>query len=206
MDTKEIIRLYTKEMWTLRMIADATHTDHHQIKRVLVSNGIEITKRKTLKPYTDEHKRKVGLAAKGRKTNLGKKMPRASLYKNMKAHLDYDVSLEWLTKFKDVEKLKFLNRAISRSRDNEGFTSDIYMQYVEKFYHDDNFNKIYLKWLQTGDKWMRPSLDHISAKSKGGTLFVDNLQFLTWLENRTKVDMEESEWNNIKKRIQDYFV
>jgi len=206
MDTKEIIRLYTKEMWTLRMIADAMHTDHHHIKRVLVSNGIEITKRATLKPYTEEHKRKIGLASKGRQTNLGKKMPHSSLYKNMHAHLDYDVTLEWLTQFDDVEKLKFLNRAISRSRDKEGFTSDTYMQYIQKFYYDEKFNSIYLKWLQTGDKWMRPSLDHISAKSKGGALFVDNLQFLTWLENRAKVDMEQSEWNKIKQRIKEYFV
>jgi hypothetical protein len=34
----------------------------------------------------------------------------------MKAHLKYDVTLEWLMQFKDVEKIKYLNRSISRKK------------------------------------------------------------------------------------------
>ena len=38
--------------------------------------------------------------------NLGLKMDSLSVLKNMKAHLKYDVSLEWLSKFEDIEKIK----------------------------------------------------------------------------------------------------
>ena len=53
-------------------------------------------------------------------------MSRDHNLKNMKAHLKYDVSFEWLDSFTDIEKLKYLNRSISRKRDCEGFTTEIY--------------------------------------------------------------------------------
>ena len=134
----------------------------------------------------------------------GKKMSRDHILKNMKAHLKYDVSLEWLNSFTDIEKLKFLNCSIKRNRDYEGFTTEIYKQFIEKFYDDKKFNDLYEKWAKTGDKWIKPSLDHIQAKANGGTLLLDNLQFVSWLENRAKVDIEQSEWVKIKKDINYY--
>lgn len=56
----------------------------------------------------------------------------------------------------------------------------------------------------TKDKWIKPSLDHIQAKTNGGTLLLDNLQFVSWLENRAKVDIKQDEWNRIKKNINYY--
>ena len=56
------------------------------------------------------------------------------------------------------------------------------------------------------DKYLKPSLDHIIPKSKGGTDDLDNLQVLTWFENRCKNDMTEKEWNNMKERIGDYLI
>lgn len=54
---------------------------------------------------------------------------------------------------------------------------------------------------------MKPSLDHIVPKSKGGSLNnIDNLQFLTWFENRAKNDLTQEEWNSIKNNIGDYFI
>ena len=66
MNDKKIIELYNSG-YTLRHISDIFNSNHHMIKRILIRNGIEITKRKTLKPYTDEHKQKVGAASKGRR-------------------------------------------------------------------------------------------------------------------------------------------
>lgn len=159
--------------------------------------------------FTQEHKDKISKACKGRDVwSKGKTMPKDSLYKNMLGHLRYKVSLEWLESFDDIEKLKFLNRSIVRDRDKIGFNDNIYIAFIEKFYHDKQFNSLYSKWLASGkDKWMRPSLDHINPKSKKGSIAdINNLQFLSWLENRTKVDMEQSEWNKIKQRIKEYFV
>lgn len=204
MNDEKIIELYNSG-YTLRHISDIFNSNHHMIKRILIRNGIEITKRKTLKPYTDEHKQKVGSALKGRKCwSKGLKMTRENNLKNMKAHLKYDVTIEWLSKFEDIEKLKYLNRSISRNRDCEGFTTEIYIQFIERFYIDSKFNELYHKWIETNDKWIRPSLDHIEAKCNGGSLLIYNLQFISWLENRAKIDIDQELWNRMKQNINYY--
>lgn len=204
MNNEKIIELYNSGH-TLRHIADIFDSNHHMIKRILVRNGIEITKRKTLKPYTEEHRKKLSESLKGRKSwNKGLKMTKELVLKNMKVHLKYDVSLEWLSKFEDVEKLKYLNRSISRKRDSEGFTTEIYIQFIERFYADNKFNELYYKWIKTNDKWIKPSLDHMEAKSNGGSLLIDNLQFISWLENRAKVDINQELWNKMKQNINYY--
>jgi len=206
MGHKEIVKMYVKEQMTLREIAKELNTNHKKIGRILKAEGVAITKRNKLRVFTDEHKRKISEGLKGRKVwSEGKKMTRDHVLKNMKAHLRYEVSLEWLNKFEDVEKLKFLNRSCSRLRDCQ-FNSKTYIEFIEKFYIDKKFNKLYTAWSKTKDKWMRPSLDHISAKCKGGKLDrIDNLQFISWLENRAKADIDQTEWELIKKRIVEYF-
>ncbi len=111
------------------------------------------------------------------------------------------MSLEWLDGFEDIEKLKFLNRSLSRKRDCDGFTTDIYKQFIEKFYVDEKFNKLYNEWIRTKDKWIKPSLDHIDAKCNGGSLLTDNLQFVSWLENRAKANIPQNEWEKMKANI-----
>ena len=164
-----------------------------------------------LRVFTKEHRKKISesrkaLYASGAITtwSKGKRMTREHILKNMKAHLKYDVSLEWLNGFEDMEKLKYLNRSLSRKRDCEGFTTEIYKQFIEKFYNDDKFNSLFDKWKVTNDKWIKPSLDHIKAKCNGGTLLLNNLQFVSWLENRAKVDIDQDEWESIKERINEY--
>lgn len=204
MNENKIIELYNSGH-TLRHISDIFNSNHHMIKRILIRNGIEITKRKTLKPYTDEHKQKVGAASKGRRCwSKGLKMTREHNLKNMKAHLKYDVTIEWLSKFEDIKKLKYLNRSLSRRRDREGFTTEIYIQFIERFYIDSKFNELYHKWIETNDRWIKPSLDHIVAKCNGGSLLIDNLQFISWLENRAKTDINQELWNRMKQNINYY--
>lgn len=149
-------------------------------------------------PFSSDVKENMRAAA------IGKKMPMESLYKNMKAHLAYDVTLEWLKQFEDIEKLKFLNKSIVRDRDRKGFDTATYISFIEKFYTDEQFNKLYQAWISTKDKWIKPSLDHIIPKSKSGSLSIDNLQFISWFENRAKVDMSLQEWDVIKSNISYY--
>jgi len=204
MDIFKIVSLYNQG-YTLRHISELIGTDHHSIKRVLVKEGIDITKRKTKKEYTQEHKDNVSKSCKGRKSwSTGLKMSREHVMNNMVTHLKYDVSLEWIDKFEDIEKLKLLNKSLTRERDCIGFTTDIYKQFIEKFYYDKRFNELYCKWIESGDKWVRPSLDHIVPKCKGGNLFIDNLQFISWLENRAKMDIEQDIWNKMKQNINYY--
>lgn len=206
MNEKKIIRLYNNG-YTLRHISELLKSNHHRIKRILVKNGVKITRRKTKKQFTEEHKMKISISCKGRKVwSKGLTMSRNHILKNMKVHLKYNVTLEWLNSFEDIEKLKYLNRSLSRKRDCEGFNTKIYISFIEKFYNDKKFNFLFDKWIETKDRWIKPSLDHIISKSKGGKLNVlKNLQFISWLENRAKVDIEQAEWNKIKQRIYEYF-
>lgn len=55
-------------------------------------------------------------------------------------------------------------------------------------------------------KLLRPSLDHILPKSRGGSEELNNLQFLTWFENFSKRDMTQKEWEVVKLNIGEYFV
>lgn len=167
--------------------------------------------RNNLRKFTQEHKNKISNKRKelfscGKIVawQTGKKMNRDFILKNMKSHLKYDVTVEWLNSFEDIEKLKYLNRSLSRKRDCEGFNTEIYKQFIEKFYYDNNFNILFERWVKTNDKWIKPSLDHIEAKSNGGTLMLDNLQFISWLENRAKVNIKQDEWNKIKNNINYY--
>ena len=93
-------------------------------------------------------------------------------------------------------------------RDNRfNESSSWYVEFIEKFYNDDQFNSIYNKWVHSGkQKYFMPSVDHILPKAKGGTNAVDNLQILSWFENRCKNDMSQEDWNILKNNIQEYFI
>ena len=155
--------------------------------------------------FTKTHKENISKACKGRISwNKGLKQNREHLLKNMKAHLKYDVSLEWLNNFEDIEKLKYLNHSIARERDYRGFTTEIYKKFIERFYKDRKFNQLFIEWSFTKNKWIKPSLDHIQAKCKGGTLLLDNLQFISWFENRAKMDIPQVVWNEMKNNLKYY--
>jgi len=201
---KRVVDLYVNKRMTLRMVAEELNTNHHMIKRILVRRGVEITQsRRIRKPFTDAHRKKISESSKGRPCYWkGKKMGSLSLYKNMVGHLKYDVTLEWLQCFSDIEKLKYLNKSITRKRDCLGFTTETYKLFIDRFYNDLEFNRLYDLWLSTNNKWIKPSLDHIYPKSKGSELTdIDNLRFVSWFENRAKADIPQDEWNQIKLNI-----
>jgi len=206
MDTRIIKKLYVEEDWSLRRISSKFNTNHHKIKRILESMNIAIEK-KPRQSMSDLHKKNISMACKGRKSwSKGKKMSKESLYKNMASHLRFNVDANWLSKFDDVEKLKFLNKCITDRAGRFAVDDDWYRRYIPKFYYDLQFNNIYKKWLGSNDKYLRLTIDHIVPKSKGGNNNIDNLQFLSWFENRAKNDMSQNEWDILKNRIGDYFV
>lgn len=200
---KAICEFYQKNRVSLRDTAIEFGIDHHRVKRILLKHGVQVTRRNKLIQFSDEHRHKISEACQGRKAwNKGKKvLNKHLLYQNMQKHLHYDVSLKWLKQLQDIEKLKFLNKSISRERDKKGFSTELYKRFIEKFYHDTQFNRIYQKWVESGrSKWWRPSLDHKNPKCKNGSLNdLENLQFLTWFENRAKVDMTQDEWEQFKQ-------
>lgn len=207
----KIISMYSDDKCSLRYISKVFNTDHHRIKRILEFNGIKIsnddrvvTRKKGYKkkPFTIEHRRNIGLAGKGRvPVNKGKKMPKSSLYKNMQKHLKYNIELEFLQQFNDVEKLKILNRIIRNTRLPDDFSDDDYKNYIKKFYDDEKFNRTYNNWLEEGKKkYAKPSIDHIKPLSKGGTWDLYNLQIIPWCINKAKSDFMPEEWEHIRQK------
>lgn len=203
--TDGIICEMFQQGYTLRHISETISRDHHYVKRRLEANNVKVVRHKTKKPYTDEHRRKVSIATKGRKVwSEGKTMTREHNLKNMLSHLRYDVDFEWLNQFEDIERLKYLNRAMSRKRDCMGYTTEDYKAYIKKFYNDEDFVRLFNLWVSTGDKYIKPSLDHIKPKAKGGGLDVGNIRFVSWFENRAKNDIPLEDWEKIKRNIQKY--
>jgi len=219
MNENKIVEMYKNGRYTLRHLAEVFDTNHHKIKRILLKNGVEITRRNTLKEFSDEHKKRISDSRKSLKAsgwipyNKGLKTVnrpngKELLLKNMKAHLRFDVSLEWLMQFDDIEKLKCLNRAITPRDLRFNVDTEWYKDYVLKFYYDKQFNDIYSKWLSGGkkDKYLMPSLDHINPKANKGDNNLDNLCFLTWFENRAKNDMSLDDWQEMKRNRKEYLI
>jgi hypothetical protein len=174
---------------SLRKVAEKYQTDHHRIKRILTKNNISIRQPKNirfLRKYENNHVAK---------------------YANMKNHLRFNVKLEWLLKFDDFEKLKFLNKQITNKDGNRFQENDKwYIDFIEKFYYDEKFNKLYQNYIIKQDKLFKPSLDHIVPKAKGGTNEINNLRFITFFENMCKKDIPIDEWEKIKNNIGEYFI
>jgi 5-methylcytosine-specific restriction endonuclease McrA len=210
MNEEKIIEMYKNSRYTLRHLSEIFGTDHHKIKRILIKNGVKITRRNTLKEFSQAHKDNISKACKGRIAwNKGLKTTNKEvLKKNMKAHLRFTVSSEWLSQFDDVEKLKCLNRAIIKRGERFNVDTKWYKEYILKFYYDKQFNDIYFKWLSGGKKdiYLLPTIDHKNPRAKGGKNNLDNLCFLSWFENRAKNDMPIVVWQEMKKNIKDYLI
>ena len=202
-----VLNCYTAGVTSLREVAVKCGIDHHQVKRILLKNGIVPVKAKR-KPFTSEHKKKISNSCKGRESWVrGKKATKEMLYKNMAAHLRFDIDFSWLMQFEDIEKLKTLNDCITDRSGRFNVNTDWYKSYIVKFYNCDRFNALYDSWIFSGkDKLKKPSIDHIMPKSKGGDNNIDNLQFLTWFENRCKNNMSQIEWDILKSKIHEYLL
>lgn len=119
-------------------------------------------------------------------------------------HLDLD--FEWLDSFSDFKKVAFIHRTYRGViGDVSHLNKEQYMEIIEHFYNNKQFNDIYSFWKQqekqtnTFYDWAKPSIDHIIPKSKGGNNDLSNLQYLTVFENLAKRDMTMEEWEVFKK-------
>ena len=197
-----ILKLYTEEKYTLRQISHIINRDHHFIKRRLDIYGVQISKKdRRNKHLTQEHKKKISNTSKGRRGFWkDKRMPKESLYKNMQKHLEFKVDLDFLKKFDDIEKLKCLNKLLTRNRVKIHFDVEKYKEFIIKFYNDTEFNKRFDIFSKTKNKWDRPSIDHIIPLSKGGTWDLNNLQIISWFENRAKCDLTNEEFKSLIER------
>lgn len=186
---KDLVCKMYKDGKSMRQIGLEFGTNHKLISRILKGKNIQTRKPKNLR---------------------GKKKFECDterLYNNMATHLRFNIDHKWLMQFKDFKKLKLLNDAITDRDGRWNVNTEWYREYLIKFYNDNQFNTVYKKWVESNfDKHKKPSIDHIIPKSKGGNNDLDNLQFLSWFENRCKNDMTQEEWNNLKSNIEEYFI
>lgn len=183
-----IVLMYTSGM-TMRGIAKQLGINHKLVSKILKDNGIT-----TRPPKNTRNIRKFQCVEDVK-------------YNNMLTHLRFNVKLDWLKKFKDFDKLKLLNEVITNRDKRFNESTEWYINYIEKFYYDSQFNNVYQRWLESEkEQYMKPSIDHIYPKAKGGTNDLNNLQFLTWFENRCKNDMTQEQWENLKTNITRYFI
>jgi hypothetical protein len=196
-DEREVLRLYKDEDLTLREVARRLKTSHHRIRRILGIHGVGVTRKNKLRVFTEEHRRKIGQASKGRRPwSMGLKMSEESKRKNMRAKLKTEIDL---SRYPDFERLKLLTRLTARHRAHLGLSDEARRAFLDRFYFDEQFNRVYDAWLASGkSKWFHPSLDHIDPKANGGTFDLSNLRFITWFENRAKADMTLEQWERFK--------
>ena len=199
---EEWARLYTEERYPIYRIAKMFGTNDHFVRRRLIELGVELNKKNRIRlPFTDEHRRKIGEKSAGRVGYWkGKKLPKHTLYRNMQSHLQWEVELEFLVQFENVERLKALNKLLTRDRVSAHFDADKYKRFIERFYFDEIFIRQLERYQESGNKYDRPSLDHIIPLSRGGTWDLDNLQIISWFDNRAKCDMTQAEYEDMKKK------
>ena len=186
---KDLICKMYKEGKSMRQIALEFETNHKLISKILKDKDIQIRKPLNLrgkKKFECENER---------------------LYNNMATHIRFEVDYKWLMQFKNFKKLQLLNNVITDRSGRWNVDTKWYKNYLIKFYEDIQFNNIYELWINSNfEPYKKPSIDHIIPKAKGGTNDLNNLQFLSWFENRCKNDMTQDEWNVLKLNIKEYFI
>jgi hypothetical protein len=95
-------------------------------------------------------------------------------------------SLEATRKFRKTKKGVLTNSyGHQKQRRNVEYTLK---ELHEKFLHDKKFNRIYEEWVNSGyDLQFKPTIDRINCKK---TYTIENIQILSWSENRYKQRME----------------
>ena len=200
-------QMYVQELCGFRRIADHFGTNHHSVKRLLVARGVTIGRTNASRPFSAEHRAAISAGCKGRVSWCkGKTMPEITRLKNGLGHLRFDVDLEWAQGF-DLEVFMMINKMLTPRLERWRIDTAEYVKIVERFSTDAQFLGIFKTWIDSGKElYLTPSLDHIVPAARGGTDTADNLQVLTWFENRCKNDMTQTEWDAIKSNINRYFV
>lgn len=166
-------------------------------------NNIEFVKGKKI--LSESHKAKIIKSLKPGAWNKGLKMKRDFRINSIVQNHRF-ATFEFISNFENLEKVLLLHKLLNTPTSRGYITKEWYIAYMDRFYNCEKFNKIYDRWLISNfDAKLKPSLDHKTPLSKGGTWELNNLDMKTWFENRVKSDMTEQEWLSIKNNVCLYF-
>lgn len=204
-DVDELIMIEQyKNGSSLRQIANAFHTNHHRVKRIIKKHGEVIVYKNDYQNVAIgdlEYRKYVAKQQrdKVRKQKQNYLQSKERRYNFIKCRLPYDISLDYLMQF-DYEKLKTLNK-LMLSHNVSVNSLEEFKQFLEKFYNCPNFSDLYEVWLENDKETrLKPSIDHIVPISKDGAIGIDNLQIMSWFENWCKNDFTGKEWDEFKTR------
>jgi hypothetical protein len=198
-ETIDIINLYTIDRDNIKNISRKFGVGPKVIRRLLIENNIELDgiKNRFYRVLTKEHRDKISRSLIGKISNRnGYKMSFHEKIKNSEAQLGFQNFS--LLEFNDYEKFRFIMKWVGRYRMSKKGEEYVY-SFIKKIYNDDKFNTIYNFWYNNKGKWNIPTIDHIIPLSRGGDFFdLNNIQVLTWFENRAKAEMTQKEWEDFK--------
>lgn len=123
-----------------------------------------------------------------------------SMLERMALQSHWNITPKWISQFEDLNRYKFLLRMINHNADFYEYTDEEFMELIEHFYNSPSFNIQYDIYQETKRKDDVPSFDHIIPISRGGTNKLDNLQVLSWFENRAKGEMTMDEYINMVRK------
>lgn len=117
----------------------------------------------------------------------------------------FGVDMDYINQFDDFEKYAFIHKQLVKLLRFKTLVEE-YDVYIQHFYYDEQFNKMYNFWRENVEKrgetfydlW-KPSLDHKTPTSRGGSYSYENLHFITLFENLAKRDMTWEEWEKFKQ-------
>ena len=198
-ETTEIINLYTIDRDNIKNISRKFGVGPKVIRRLLIENNIEFDgiKNRFYRVLTKEHRDKISKSLIGKiSTRKGNKMSFSQRIKNSESQLGFQNFS--LIEFNDYEKFRFIMKWVGRYRMSRMGEEYVYI-FIKKIYNDNRFNTIYNLWNNNKNKWNIPTIDHIIPLSRSGDFFdIDNIQILTWFENRAKAEMTQKEWDDFK--------
>jgi hypothetical protein len=196
---EKLISAYVDERDNISNISRRFDITQKVVRRVLKENDIKFDglKNRFYRVLTEETRKKIGTTLTGQPSpTKGIKHGIERKIKNIETN--YKFKNYSLKEFTNYDKLKFISHWIAHKGYSKNGEKYIY-DFIKKFYYDERFNKIYDNWINNKSKWSLPTLDHKISISQGEAEDLDNLQIMTWFENRAKAEMTDDEWNLFKR-------